>query len=79
MLVVGHVGWGPALHPAQPDARRAVHAHQHVVPAAAPLLIGCDLAQLDEFTLSLLTNDEVLEVNQDPLGKQAKRISSTKM
>jgi alpha-galactosidase len=29
---------------------------------------------MDEFTLNLLTNDEVLEVNQDPLGKQATRI-----
>lgn len=38
---------------------------------AAPLLLGCDLARLDSFTLGLLTNDEVLEVNQDPLGEQA--------
>jgi alpha-galactosidase len=38
-------------------------------------LIGCDMTQLDEFTLSLLTNDEVLEVNQDPLGRQAARIA----
>ncbi len=35
----------------------------------------CDMTQLDEFTLSLLTNDEVIEVSQDPLGKQAHRIS----
>ena len=28
------------------------------------------MAQLDDFTLSLLTNDEVIEVNQDPMGKQ---------
>lgn len=41
----------------------------------APLLIGCDLSKADEFTISLLSNDEVLEVNQDPLGKQAARIS----
>ena len=39
------------------------------------MLIGCDMTQLDDFTLSLLTNDEVIEVNQDPLGKQAHRIS----
>ena len=38
---------------------------------AAPLLIGCDLERLDTFTLNLLTNDEVLAVDQDPLGKQA--------
>ena len=41
----------------------------------SPLLLGCPLDMLDEFTLSLLTNDEVLEVNQDPLGQQANRIS----
>jgi len=41
--------------------------------AAAPLLLGCDLAQMDPFTLRLLTNDEVLDVDQDPLGKQASR------
>ena len=40
----------------------------------SPLLIGCDLTDLDEFTLSLLTNDEVIEVNQDELGAQAARI-----
>jgi alpha-galactosidase len=42
---------------------------------ASPLLIGCPLEQLDDFTRSLLTNDEVLDVNQDPLGQQARRIS----
>ena len=35
---------------------------------ASPLMIGCDLTKLDEFTISLLTNDEVLEIDQDPLG-----------
>ena len=43
---------------------------------AAPLLLSCDIASLDDFTLNLLTNDEVLNVNQDPLGEQAKRIVS---
>ncbi len=33
-------------------------------------MIGCDLATLDDFTLSLLTSDEVIEADQDPLGKQ---------
>lgn len=37
----------------------------------APMMIGCDLEDLDGFTLSLLTNDEVLEVNQDALGAAA--------
>ena len=29
------------------------------------------MADMDPFTLGLLTNDEVLEVSQDPLGRQA--------
>lgn len=37
------------------------------------MIIGTPIEKLDEFTLSLLTNDEVLEINQDPLGKQAVR------
>ena len=38
---------------------------------AAPLLIGCDLTRIDDFTLSLLTNDEVIEIDQDELGYAA--------
>jgi alpha-galactosidase len=41
---------------------------------AAPLVLGSDLTKLDSFTLSLLTNDEVIAVDQDPLGKQAARV-----
>lgn len=41
---------------------------------AAPLILSGDITRLDEFTLGLLTNDEVLEVDQDPLGKAALRI-----
>ena len=39
---------------------------------SAPLLIGCDMEKLDPFTLSLLTNDEVLAVNQDALWARAR-------
>lgn len=42
---------------------------------SAPLIIGCPPERLDEFTLSLLTNDEVLELVQDPLGKQARQVA----
>jgi len=70
MLIVGHVGWGNP-HPSKlkPDEQ-----YMHISLwslFAAPLLIGCDMEKLDEFTLNLLTNDEVIEINQDPLGKQA--------
>jgi alpha-galactosidase len=40
----------------------------------SPLLLGCDLSSLDEFTFKLLTNDEVIGINQDSLGRQPKLI-----
>lgn len=40
---------------------------------SSPILISCELERLDEFTLRLLTNDEVLDISQDPLGKAARR------
>ena len=43
---------------------------------SAPLILGCDLDRLDAFTLGLLTNDEVLAVDQDALGKQGVRVAS---
>ncbi len=42
---------------------------------AAPLFFSGDMAKLDEFTLNVLCNAEVIDVNQDPLGKQAKPIT----
>jgi alpha-galactosidase len=40
---------------------------------SSTFLISCELDKLDEFTLRLLTNGEVLDINQDPLGKPARR------
>ncbi|HEY4789469.1 MAG TPA: NPCBM/NEW2 domain-containing protein [Bacteroidales bacterium] len=70
MLVVGTVGWGnPHMSKLKPDEQ---YLHISLWSLfSAPLLIGCDMEKLDDFTLNLLTNDEVIEVNQDPLGKQA--------
>ena len=42
---------------------------------AAPLIFGGDITRLDDFTLSLLCNDEVIEVDQDPLGKPGRRVA----
>jgi alpha-galactosidase len=74
MLIVGHVGWGPNLHPTRLTADEQYTHISLWSLLSAPLLIGCDLTALDEFTLSLLSNDEVLDVNQDPLGDQAQQI-----
>jgi alpha-galactosidase len=42
---------------------------------AAPLIFSGDLTRLDDFTLSLLSNDEVIEVDQDPLGRPGRRVA----
>jgi len=69
MLVVGVVGWGnPHQSRLKPD-EQYLHISLWSI-FSAPLLIGCDLEKLDDFTLNLLTNDEVIAVNQDVLGKQ---------
>jgi len=76
MLVVGRVGWGPKLH-----ATKLTPAEQYTHISlwcllSAPLLIGCDLEHIDAFTLNLLTNDEVLAVDQDSLGISARRVAT---
>ena len=70
MLIVGQVGWGN-LH-----ATRLTVDEQYThislwCMLSAPLLIGCDMEKFDDFTLNLLSNDEVLAVDQDALGQQA--------
>ncbi len=74
MLVVGKVGWGKPLHDSELTPNQQ---YSHITLwslLAAPLILGCDLAQLDDFTLALLTNDEVLAVDQDILGRQGRRV-----
>jgi hypothetical protein len=74
MLVVGKVGWGPNLHQTHLTPNEQYTHISLWCLLTSPLLIGCDMTQLDPFTLNLLGNDEVLEVDQDPLGHQAARI-----
>lgn len=76
MLVVGPVGWGPDLHPTRltPD-EQVLHITLWAMQAA-PMFIGADLSKLDPFTIALLTNDEVLDVNLDVLAKAGGRVWS---
>jgi alpha-galactosidase len=74
MMIVGMVGWGPRLHPTRLTPNEQFTHVSLWCLLASPLLIGCDMTKLDEFTLGLLTNDEVLDVDQDPLGRQAARL-----
>ena len=76
MLVVGKVGWGN-LHPTRLTPNEQYTHISLWCLLSAPLLIGCDMTQLDAFTLNLLENDEVIAVDQDPLGKQATTVAKT--
>jgi len=76
MMIVGSVdvGSGRNFHPTRLTPNEQYTHVSLWCLLDAPLLIGCDMTKFDDFTLSLLTNDEVLAVNQDPLGKQAGRV-----
>jgi alpha-galactosidase len=54
MLIVGMVGWGESLHPTR---LTPYEQYTHISLwslLSAPLLIGCDISKLDDFTLNLL-------------------------
>lgn len=74
MLVVGNVGWGETKYPSRLTADEQYSHISLWSLLASPLLIGCDITDMDDFTKNLFTNDEVIEINQDPLGKQAGRV-----
>jgi len=42
---------------------------------AAPLIAGNDMATMSPVTRAILTNREVIAVDQDPLGEQGRRVS----
>jgi alpha-galactosidase len=44
---------------------------------AAPLLAGNDLRTASQATLALLTNSDVIAVDQDPLGREGTRVSQS--
>ncbi|KAJ0695121.1 putative alpha-galactosidase [Helianthus annuus] len=43
----------------------------------APLLIGCDVRNMTAETFEILSNKEVIAVNQDPLGIQGRKVNAT--
>ena len=44
---------------------------------AAPLIFSGDMTKLDDFTLNILCNREVIAVDQDVLGQQARIVRQT--
>ena len=41
---------------------------------AAPLMLGNDIRNMSDEVLEIITNPEVIAVNQDPLGRQGKKV-----
>ena len=75
MMILGEVSIGPMMHPTRltPDEQ---YSHVSIFSLlAAPMLIGCPIERLDDFTLNLLSNDEVIAINQDPLGKAGRLVA----
>jgi alpha-galactosidase len=44
---------------------------------AAPLIFSGDMTKLDDFTLNVLCNSEVIDIDQDSLGKQGVIVRKT--
>lgn len=76
MLVIGKLGkgWGEKVHDSYLTADEQYSHLSLWSILSAPLLIGCDMANIDDFTLNLLTNREVIAVDQDPLVAPAVKI-----
>lgn len=69
------IGWiGSAHKQGIPELSPMPEAMQYAYMSlwslmAAPLIYSGDMSKLDEFTLNVLCNPEVIDVNQDPLGE----------
>ena len=63
---------GPGLSHAEARSHLALWA-----ALKSPLLIGANVPNLTTAQLELLTNAEMIAVNQDPLGRQARRLAFT--
>ena len=69
MLVLGRNTWAKGDSRLTPN-EQITHMSLWAM-LACPLMVGCDLALMDDFTLSLLINDEVIAIDQDELGAAA--------
>jgi alpha-galactosidase len=79
-LLLGWVGDAHQMGKGRPTA--LTHDEQYSYMSmwclmAAPLIFSGDMAKLDEFTLNVLCNHEVIEINQDTLGQQARVIKKS--
>jgi alpha-galactosidase len=80
-ILIGTVG--DANNPASPARLTSLtHEEQYSYLSmwslmAAPLMFSGDMTKLDEFTLNVLCNSEVIDIDQDSLGKQGIMVRKT--
>lgn len=70
MLVTGMKGVGNVGFAGCTDAEYRLHYSLWAL-LGSPLMIGCDIRQMDDFTRETLLNPEVIAINQDPDYNQA--------
>jgi alpha-galactosidase len=79
-ILIGTVGDARNESPGKPTS--LTHEEQYSYMSmwslmAAPLFFSGEMTQLDPFTLNVLCNSEVIDVDQDSLGKQAAIVRKT--
>lgn len=80
-ILIGHVGNASRIQdPPKLTSLTADEQYSYMsmwALMAAPLVFSGHMDYLDDFTLNVLCNAEVIEVDQDPLGKQAQVVRRT--
>lgn len=81
LLMVGKLGFGNLHRSYLTPAEQMTQISMWSL-LSAPLMLSCELSQLDPntfypITTALLTNDEVIDIDQDPLGKAGYDVSGT--
>jgi alpha-galactosidase len=75
-LIIGNIGQGGGRVAPCPLSPNEQYSYMSLwCMMAAPLFYGGDLNTLDAFTLNVLCNPEVIEVDQDPLGQCARTVA----
>jgi alpha-galactosidase len=73
-ILIGDIWWQGAIRPTPLTANEQYTYVSLWSLLACPLIFSGDMRKLDDFTLNVLCNDEVIAVNQDPLCRSARRV-----
>lgn len=80
-LLIGWVGDARGMKEGQPTDLTPNEQYSYMSMwslMAAPLVFSGDMEKLDPFTLNILCNPEIIDINQDPLGRQARIVRQSR-